>query len=96
MTLSRNRPRITARSFKVPKEPYLLASTILHMPRISIFVCVGRASGSPVGITTVRPQKGSGIFVGNHVCVLGIFAGIKGKKVKVLGETLPIPLELAR
>ena len=91
MTLSRNRPRITARSFKVPKELHLLASTIFRMPLISIFVCVGGASGSPVGITTVRPQKGSGIFVGNHVGVLGIFAGIKGKNVKVLGETLPIP-----
>ena len=91
MTLSRNRPRITARSFKVPKELHLLASTIFRMPLISIFVCVGRASGSPVGITTVRPQKGSGILVGNHVCVLGIFAGINGKKVKVLGKTLPIP-----
>ena len=91
MTSSRNRPRTTARSFKVPKEPHLLASTILRMPLISIFVCVGRASGSPVGITTARPQKGSGFFVRNHVCVLGIFAGINGNKVKVLGMTLPIP-----
>ena len=91
MTSSRNRPRTTARSFKVPKEPHLLASTILRMPLISIFVCVGRASGSPVGITTARPQKGSGFFVRNHVCVLGIFVGINGEKVKVLGMTLPIP-----
>ena len=84
MTSSRNRPRTTARSFKVPKEPHLLASTILRMPLISIFVCVGRASGSPVGITTARPQKGSGFLVRNHVC-FGDICGNKRQEGQSLG-----------
>ena len=77
MTLFKNRPRTTARSFKVPKEPHLLASLVLRMPLISLFLCAGCVSGA------AKSSRESGVCFGD-------FAGINGKKVKVSCETLPI------